>query len=157
MMIEVGQPAPDFTLLDTVRKPRSLSEFRGKKVVLAFFCGAFTTVCTKELCTVMDNIEKLSALGAQVAAVSVDSPFANRAFAEKNGLAFPLLSDFTRDVVNRYGIPLSNFAGMQGYVAAKRSVFILDEEGVVRYKWVSDDPAVEPNYQELAAALEKIP
>lgn len=105
----------------------------------------------------MDNIEKLSALGAQVAAVSVDSPFANRAFAEKNGLAFPLLSDFTRDVVNRYGIPLSNFAGMQGYVAAKRSVFILDEEGVVRYKWVSDDPAVEPNYQELAAALEKIP
>ncbi len=157
MMIEVGQPAPDFTLLDTVRKPRSLSKFRGKKVVLAFFCGAFTTVCTKELCTVMDNIEKLSALGAQVVAVSVDSPFANMAFAEKNGLAFPLLSDYARDVVNRYGIPLNNFAGMQGYVAAKRSVFILDEEGVVRYKLVSDDPAVEPNYQELAAALEKIP
>ncbi len=127
MTIEVGQPAPDFTLLDTVRKPRSLSEFRGKKVVLAFFCGAFTTVCTKELCTVMDNIEKLSLLGAQVVAVSVDSPFANKVFAEKNGLGFPLLSDHTRDVVNRYGIPLNNFAGMQGYVAAKRSVFILDE------------------------------
>jgi len=154
--INVGQKAPDFTLPDTELKPRRLGDFLDKNVVLAFYPGAFTSVCTKEMCTFRDSIAKLSDLKAQVVGISVNDPFSNRGFAERNLLGFPLLSDYTREVVELYGVATKDFAGLKGYTAAKRSIFIVDREGTVRYVWISEDPGVEPNYEEIERALEEI-
>src|SRR4030067_3760645 len=154
--VAVGKEAPDFMLHDTDRKSRKLSEFTGKKLVLAFFPGAFTSVCTKEMCTFRDTMARLSELKAQVVGVSVNDPWSNKGVAERNLLAFPLLSDINREVIRLYGIELTDFAGLKGYSVAKRSVFILDKEGVVRYRWVSEDPGIEPNYKEIQETLNQI-
>ena len=154
--VKVGDIAPDFTLVDTERKPRKLSEFRGKNVVLAFYPGAFTSVCKKEMCTFRDSIARLEGLSAQVVGVSINDPWSNTGFKEANMLSFPLLSDYNREVIKLYGIVLENFAGLKGYTVAKRSVFVLDKDGEVRYRWVSEDPGVEPNYDEIEEALKKI-
>jgi len=157
-MVEVvGKKAPDFTLPDTERKPRKLSEFLGKKLVLAFFPGAFTSVCTREMCTFRDSIVRFNELKAQVVGISVNDPWSNKGFAERNMLTFPLLSDYNREVVRPYGIELKDFAGLKGYSVAKRSIFVLDKNGIVRYRWVSEDPGKEPNYEEVKKALEEIP
>ena len=152
--IEVGQKAPDFTLVDNQMKPRTLREFFGEKLILAFFPGAFTSTCTKEMCTFRDSIATLGTLKARVVGISVNDPWSSRAFAEKNMLTFPLLCDYKREVVKLYGIELPNFGGLQGYNVAKRSIFIIDKEGTVRYSWVSNDPTVEPNYTEIDRFLQ---
>ncbi len=154
--IELEQKAPDFTLFDFEMKPRKLSEFLGKKVILAFYPGAFTSVCTREMCAFRDSLAKLNALNAQVIGISVNDPFTNKEFAEKNSLNFPLLSDYNREVIKLYDVPLEDFAGLKGYTAAKRSVFLLDEDGIVRYKWISENPSVEPDYVEIHKALSQI-
>jgi peroxiredoxin len=153
MALKVGAKAPAFTLVDTEKKPRSLSEFLGKKTVLAFYPGAFTGVCTKEMCSFRDSLANLTSLNAQVVGISIDSPFANKAFADQNKLAFPLLSDYTRKVVKQYCGLQKDFAGLKGYTAAKRSVFVLDASGKVKYAWISENPGVEPNYDEIKKAL----
>jgi peroxiredoxin len=154
--IKVGDKAPDFTLPDTDLKPRSLKELLGNKTVLAFFVGAFTSVCTKEMCAFRDSMARLIDLKAQIVGIAVTDPFSNKAFAEKNMLTFPILSDFKREVIRTYGIELPNFAGLAGYTTAKRAIFILDKESIVRYAWITDNPAVEPNYSEIEAFLAKI-
>jgi peroxiredoxin len=154
--IKVGDKAPDFTLPDTEMKQRSLKEFMGQKTVLAFFVGAFTVTCTKEMCEFRDSMSRLTDLQAQVIGISVNDPFTNKAFAEKNRLPFPVLSDYKRETVKAYGLELPDYAGLEGFVVAKRSIFILDMDGVVRYVWVSDNPLVEPNYTEIQKALEEI-
>lgn len=155
--INVGDKAPDFTLADTDKRQRSLNEFLGKKVVLAFFVGAFTSTCTKEMCEFRDSMSRLIDLNAQVVGISVNDPFSNNAFAEKNRLPFPILSDYKRDVIKIYGLELPNFAGLDGYTVAKRSIFVLDQSGIVRYVWVSDNPTIEPNYEEIQKILQQIP
>ncbi|MGA2680446.1 MAG: peroxiredoxin [Candidatus Bathyarchaeia archaeon] len=154
--IKVGDKAPDFTLPDTDMKQRSLKEFMGQKIVLAFFVGAFTSTCTKEMCEFRDSMSRLTDLKAQVVGISVNDPFSNKAFLEKNRLPFPVLSDYKRETIKAYGLELPNFAGLNGYTVAKRSIFILDMNGVVRYVWVSENPSVEPNYMEIQKALEEI-
>lgn len=156
MTVEVGQKAPDFTLPDADRNPRGLKEFLGKKVILAFYPGAFTPVCTKEMCTFRDSLGNLESLGAQVIGISVDTPFTIKAFAGQNGLTFPLLSDYSREVCRLYDVLLTDFAGLKNLTAAKRAVFVLDREGVIRYRWISEDPRNEPNYDEVAKAVEQI-
>lgn len=156
MSLKVGDKAPDFTLYDTDKKPRSLQEFAGKKTVLAFFPGAFSGTCTKEMCALRDSLSNLNSLNAQVVGVSVDAPFSNKAFAAQNNLQFPLLSDFSRSALKAYDIVHNDFSGLMGYAAAKRSVFILDKDSVIRYAWVSDNPGVEPNYEEITKALSAI-
>jgi peroxiredoxin len=153
MSVDVNQKMPDFQLYDQDRKQRSLKEFQGSKIVLAFFPGAFTGVCTKEMCTFRDSLANLP---GRVVAVSVNDPFTNKAFADANKLQFPILSDYARDTVKRLNIFHSDFAGLKGYTAAKRSVFIVDGNGVVRYKWISEDPSKEPNYEEVKSQLAKI-
>ncbi len=154
--IKVGDTAPDFSLPDTDKNPTRLKDFSGKKIVLAFFVGAFTSTCTKEMCEFRDSMSRLIDLNAQVIGVSVNDPFSNKGFAEKNRLPFPILSDYKREVTKAYGLELPNFAELNGYTVAKRSIFIIDSKGIVRYVWVSDNPSVEPNYQEIQSALEKI-
>lgn len=155
-MVHVGERAPEFTLPDTERQPVRLADFRGKKVVLAFYPGAFTKVCRKELCVLRDMLADLEGLDAQVVGISVDSPFANAAFAAANRLGFPLLSDHTRDVSRRYGGVHEDFAGLTGYSVSKRAAFVVDPQGIVRYSWVSDDPGAEPPYVEIEAALGRV-
>ena len=115
------------------------------------------STCTKEMCEFRDSMARLVDLNAQVLGVSVSDPFSSKAFAEKNRLPFPILSDYKREVIKMYGLESPNFAGLDGYTVAKRSIFILDETGTVRYVWVSDNPTVEPNYQEIQKVLEQIP
>jgi peroxiredoxin len=153
--IKVGDKAPDFALPDTELKTRSLKEFRGRKIVLAFFVGAFTSVCTKEMCAFRDSTARLTDLKAQVIGVSVNDPFSNKAFAEKNRLPFPILSDYNRQAIKAYGVEAQDFGGLNGYTVAKRSIFIVDKNGSVRYVWATDDPTVEPDYKEVEDALEK--
>jgi len=153
MAIEVGQKLPDFELFDQAKTPKSLNAFSGKNVVLAFFPGAFTGVCTKEMCTFRDSIQSLP---GNVVAISVNDPFTNKAFADMHHLPFPVLSDYMRETIRKYDIFHNDFAGLKGYTAAKRSVFVLDRNGVVRYKWVSEDPAKEPDYAAVKEALAKL-
>ena len=154
--IKVGDKAPDFTLPDTDLKPRNLNEFLGKKTVIAFFVGAFTSVCTKEMCAFRDSMARLINLNAQVIGISVNDPFSNKAFAEKNRLPFPVLSDYNRQAIKAYGVETPDFGGLNGYTVAKRSIFIVDKNGVVRYVWITEDPSVEPDYKKVENALEKI-
>ena len=154
-MVEIGNRVPEFTLFDYELKKRSLSEFRGKKLVLAFFPGAYTGVCDKEMCALRDALAKLGKLDAQVVAVSVNDPFSLKGFHEDNALTFPLLSDYTRETVKAYGVELPDFAGLKGYSVAKRSVFILDADCFLKWKWVSNDPRVEPDYAEIERQLKK--
>ena len=156
MSVELGQKSLDFQLPDQDRKQRALTDLLGKKTVLAFFPGAFTSVCTKEMCTLRDSVTVLNGLNAQVVGISVNDPFTNKAFAEANKLQFPILSDYTRETVKRFNVFHYDFAGLKGYIAAKRSIFVLDEKGVVRYKWVSEDPGREPKYEEIREALARI-
>lgn len=155
-MVEVGDRAPDFGLLDTERNSRSLSEFSGRNLVVTFYPGAFTSVCTQEMCALRDSMARFNDMDAEVVGISVNDPFSNKAFSDQNQLNFPLLSDYARLAVSDYGVAMEDFAGMEGYTAAKRSVFIVNKEGVVRYKWVSEDPGVEPDYGEIEQLLREI-
>ena len=104
MAVEVGQAAPDFTLYDTDRNQRSLSEFRGKNVVLAFFPGAFTGACTNEMCTFRDQLGQYEGMNAQVIGITVDPPFAQKAWCDANNVTYPFLSDYAREVTNLYDL-----------------------------------------------------
>ncbi len=155
-MLKIGQKAPDFTLIDLDLKPRRLLDFLNRNVVLAFYPGAFTSVCTKEMCAFRDSLARLNTLNAQIIGISVNDPFSNKAFSEANRLNFPILCDYKREVIRIYGVEATDFAGLKDYTAAKRSIFIIDKKGYIRYIWVSDDPGVEPNYKEIEKKLEKI-
>ena len=155
-MLQTGDQAPDFTLPNHKRERVSLESLRGTTVVLAFFPAAFTGVCEKEMCSFRDSLTALNDLNATVLGVSVDAPFANAAFAERNQLNFPLLSDYNREAVKAFGVAHDDFAGMPGYTAAKRSVFVIDPAGKITYAWVGPNPGVEPNYDEVKQAVTEV-
>ena len=151
MSAEVGSKAPDFTLMNEERQPVTLSEQKGKPVVLAFFPAAFSGVCTKELCTFRDALARLSQAKAQVYGVSVDTFFTLKAFHDAQGYNFPLLSDFNKTAIRDYGVFNEDMIGLKGI--AKRAVFVIDKEGVVRHREVLDDARNEPNYDAVFTAL----
>jgi glutaredoxin-dependent peroxiredoxin len=153
-MVEIGQKIPDIELVDTERNPVKLSSFKGKPVILLFYPGAFTGVCTKEMCTFRDSMAKFN--GLNVVGISVDVPFANKAFKTQNNINFPLLGDYNREAVRAFNNYHENFAGMKGYTASKRAVYILDSDQVVRFKWVSENPGVEPDYDTVVKESEKV-
>ncbi len=148
-MVEVGQKAPGFEIPDTELKMRTLQEFAGKKVIVSFFVAASSPVCETELCAFRDSQSELASMGAQVVAISNDGPFANKAFAEKNGIEFPVLADYASKAIRDYGVLMPDLLHIKGYNAAKRSVFVVMEDGTVGYKWVSDDPLKEPDYGKI--------
>jgi peroxiredoxin len=152
MPVQVGQQAPDAILVSKDRKQVRLSDLRGTPTVLAFFPAAFTGVCTKEMCRFRDDLGRFSSLRAQVVGISADTPFVQAEFARQNNLTFPLLSDFNHQAMKAYGVYDDNFIGLLDGIA-KRSVFVLDRTGKVVYAWVSDNPGVEPPYDEVAAAV----
>ncbi len=156
MGVEVGQQVPDVMLVNADRKAVKLSEFRGRPTVLAFFPGAFTGVCTKEMCTFRDEMSAFSAINAQVIGISVDSPYAQKAFAEKNNLNFQFLSDYNREAVRAFDVQDPNFAAGMLPGVAMRSVFVLDKHGVVRFKWVAPAQTTEPEYKAVEAAVKAL-
>ncbi len=156
MAVEVGQQAPDVMLVNADRKAFKISDLRGKPTVLAFFPGAFTGVCTTEMCAFRDEMNAFTSLNAQVVGISVDSPFAQKAFADQNKLTVQFLSDYNRQAVKAFAVEDPNFAGGMLPGVAMRSVFVLDANGVVRYKWVAPTQATLPDYQAVEAAVKAL-
>ncbi|MBZ6496111.1 redoxin domain-containing protein [Natrinema longum] len=158
-MVTTGDAAPDFTvpLANGDIEEFSLSERLEAEapIVLAFFPGAFTSVCTTEMCAFQDRLAGFNDLDATVYGVSRDSPFTLNEFREQNDLEFGLLSDYNQDVIDDYGIAM-DFADLGVYGVSKRSVFVVDGDGQIAYSWVSDDPGVEPEYDEVQAAVEDL-
>lgn len=155
MSLKVGDKAPDFSLLNSNVEKVSLSDFRGKNVVLLFFPLANTGTCTKEMCTFRDELKSYENLNAQVLGVSVDSPFALQMWAEKNNYNFPLLSDFNKEVSASYGALYDVFVpGKLDFKGvAKRSAFVIDKDGNIKYAEVLEDAGNEPSYEAIKKAL----
>jgi peroxiredoxin len=154
MAAETGSIAPDFTLPNQDREPVTLSKQRGRPTVLAFFPAAFSSVCQKELCALRDGLaqlDKLNRVKAQVYGISVDTFFSLKAFADQQHLTFPLLSDFNKQVIRDSGVYNDDMIGMKGI--AKRAVFVLDKDGVVRHREVLDDARNEPDYEKVYTAV----
>lgn len=149
MSLNVGDIAPGFELADTELKMRTLDEFKGGKIVLSFIVAASSPVCEAELCTLRDSWKEISDTGAKIISISNDGPFANKAFAEKHNFNFPLLADYTSKTIRDYDVLMPDLLHIKDYNAAKRSVFIINEDGKIGYKWVSEDPLKEPNYEEI--------
>ncbi|WP_126662962.1 redoxin domain-containing protein [Haloterrigena salifodinae] len=158
-MPETGDAAPDFTapLANGDIEEFTLSDHLEDEapIVLAFFPGAFTGVCTTEMCTFQDRLAAFNDLDASVYGVSRDSPFTLNEFREQNDLEFGLISDYNKEIIDDYGIEM-DFADLGVYGVAKRSVFVVDADGEIAYSWVSDDPGVEPDYDEVEAAVEEL-
>ena len=151
MAADIGSMAPDFTLMNQDRQPVTLSSGRGRPVVLAFFPAAFSSVCTKELCTFRDSLARLNDVNAQVYGISVDTFFTLKAFQQSLNLTFPLLSDFNKQVIREYGVYNEDMVGLKGI--ARRASFIVDKDGAIRHREVLDDARNEPDYERLFAAL----
>lgn len=152
MAIAIGQTAPDFTLIDSEKNKVTLSEQRGKNVLLLFFPLAFTGVCTKELCAVRDDIARYNNASATVFGISVDSFATLKKFKEDQGYNFPLLSDFNKEVSTLYGSIYDEFIGwMKG--VSKRSAFIVDKEGVIQYAEVLESAGDLPNFEAINTVL----
>jgi len=155
MEITVGDQAPDFTLTSDAKEEISLSDYKGKNVVVLFFPLAFTGVCTTELCTMRDDLSAYEGLNAQILAVSVDSPFTLEQFKNTQNYNFPLLSDFNKEASEAYGSLYEEFAfGMKG--VSKRSAFVIDKEGIIRYAEVLENAGEEPNYEDIKATLSRL-
>ena len=154
MTVAVGDRAPDFTLKNADLEEVSLSSLRGNNVVVLFFPLAFTSVCTEELCGVSAGIDDYKGLDAEVLGISVDSPFCLQAWAEKEGITIPLLSDFNKEVSDAYGSQYEDLLGFRG--VAKRSAFVVDKEGVVRFASVSEDAKVVPDFKAIKGCLESL-
>ncbi|GAB3927960.1 redoxin domain-containing protein [Mucilaginibacter myungsuensis] len=149
MSLQIGQQAPQFTLISDETKPVSLSNFKGKKVVLHFFPLAFTGVCTTQLCTMRDSFGYYDGLNAQVLAISVDSPFTLAKFKAEQNYQFPLLSDFNKEVSAAYGALYADFVlGLKG--VSKRAAFVLDEEHNIVYAEVLENAKDLPDFQAIA-------
>lgn len=152
MSVQIGQQAPSFLLRDTDKKEVKLEDFKGQNVLILFFPLAFTGVCTTELCNIRDNIGVYNNANAQVLGISVDSPFSLGKFKAEQNLNFPLLSDFNKEASKAYGALYENFIGwMEG--VSKRSAFIVDKEGVIRYAEVLESAGDLPNFEAINATL----
>jgi peroxiredoxin len=156
MTIKKGDKAPDFTLFNTEKNTVSLTDYKGKNLIVHFFPLAFTGVCTKQLCTVRDAISMYKNDSADVVAISIDSIFTLGKFKEEQNLSFDLLSDFNKDVSAAYGSMFETFPafGMKG--VSKRSAFVIDKEGVIQYAEVLESPGDLPNFDAINATLAEL-
>jgi peroxiredoxin len=154
MPIQTGQQAPDFTLFSDKNEPWTLSE-QDKATVLLFFPGAFTSVCTAELCTVNDDMSRYNSLGANVVGISTDSPFTLAKFKAENGFSFPLLSDHDGSVSEQYGAKYNHdFTPMKLDRISKRAAFVVRADGTVAYAEVLDNAGEQPDFDAVKSALE---
>ncbi len=155
MKIEMGQAAPDFTLYASDKTQVTLSELKGQNVLLLFFPLAFTSTCTKELCSVRDNIGWYNNVNAKVFGISVDALQTLAKFKEDQHLNFTLLSDFNKDISRLYETIYEQFGyNMKG--VSKRSAFVIDKEGIVRYAEVLENAGLIPDFKAINTILEQL-
>ncbi len=155
MKIEVGQKAPAFSLFDSEKNKINLEDSKGKNVLLLFYPLAFTSVCTKELCNVRDNISFFNSANAQVFGISVDSIFTLAKFKDDQHLNFPLLSDFNKDVSAAYGSLYETFGfDMKG--VSKRSAFVIDKDGIIKYAEVLENAGDIPDFEAINKVIEEL-
>ena len=161
MAINVGDSAPDFTLTTLGAEGPKLvtlsQQTAGKKTVLLFVPMAFTGVCTEEFCSVTQGLGEYEALGAQVLGISGDNPFAQAAWAEKEGIGLTLLSDYEHEAAKAYGVAYESFLPDKNLTMGgvpKRSAFVIDGEGIVRYAEVNDNPGDLPNFDAIKETLQ---
>jgi len=153
MKIEPGHPAPDFSLYDSDKNKITLSGLKGQNVLLLFYPVAFTGTCTIELCSVRDNISLYNNAHAKVLGISVDTIYSLAKYKEEQKLNFPLLSDFNKEVSAAYGCLYDSFSyGMKG--VSKRSAFVIDKEGIVRYAEILEKATDLPNFDKIQKTLE---
>jgi glutaredoxin-dependent peroxiredoxin len=159
MALKVGGNAPDFTLPSFTPSAEleqvSLSSLKGKNVVLLFFPQAFTGVCTDEMCSMNKNSDSFKGMNAEILGISVDGTFVQRAFAEKNGIKIPLLSDFNKEVIRKYDVVQPEFAHGQKETA-QRAVFVIDKGGIIKYVEVTENPGVQVKFDGIRKAVEEL-
>lgn len=157
MVLRLGQKVPDFALSDSDGRPHKMSEFiQNGTSVLVFFPFAFSGMCDKEMCSFRDGFAELAGLGAQVVGMSVDSVFTLKAFSQTYNLPFLLLSDFNKKVSKLYGVLQDPWVRYDYKGVAKRSVFVVDGRGMLRYRWITETPSVEPPYGDVIKAVSKL-
>ena len=155
MSVDVGTQAPDFTLPNQDREAVTLSEqLKNGPVVLAFFPAAFSSVCQTEMCKLRDSAGALNKVNATVLGISTDTFFALKAWGDENKLNFPLLSDYNKEVIGKYGVANPDMIGLKNI--AKRSVFVIDSDGIVRHREVLDDARNEPDYDKITQTLASV-
>ena len=155
MKIEKGQKAPDFSLYSSDKSKITLSELKGQNILLLFFPVAFTGTCTKELCSVRDNISLYNDIDAKVFGISVDSVYSLAKYKEEQRLNFPLLSDFNKNASIAYGCLYETFSyDMKG--VSKRSAFVIDKNGIVQYAEVLERATDLPDFEALQKTLQSI-
>lgn len=160
MSIQKGDKAPDFTLVSkTADGPQvvRLADLIGKSnIVLLFFPMAFTGVCTTEMCDISNGMNDYEALDAKVFGISGDGPFAQEAWAKQEGISLQLLSDYEHAAAKAYGVAYDQFLPDKGLImggVAKRSAFVIDKTGVVRYAEAQEDPHDLPDFEAVKATL----
>ncbi|MCW3076956.1 MAG: peroxiredoxin [Bacteroidetes bacterium] len=155
MSLKTGQRAPNFKLFNTQKKETSLSDFKGKNVVLLFYPFAFSGTCTAELCNMRDNISVYNGLNAEILGISTDSVFTQLKYKEDQKLNFELLSDFNKETSKEYGSLYENFIfGTQG--VSKRSAFVIDKEGMVRHIEILENASEQPSYEAIQKCLKEL-
>ncbi len=153
MSIKIGLQAPDFTLFDSDKTPVTLSELKGKNVVLLFFPLAFTGVCTAELCNVRDNIAAYNSTNAVVLGISVDSLFTLNKFKKEQNLNFQLLSDFNKAASTAFDVLYDTFPAFGMIGVSKRAAFVIDAEGIIKYAEVCPTPGDLPSFEAIQDTL----
>jgi len=155
MSIALNQPAPDFSLFNTTKQEIKLSSLKGRNVVLLFFPLAFTSTCTAELCSVRDNYNIYEGLNATVLGISCDSLFTLGKFKEEQKLNFDLLSDFNKTASKDYDSLYESFVfNMHG--VSKRSAFVIDSEGIIRYSEILENAGQVPDFEKIKACLSSL-
>jgi len=155
MNIKIGQPAPDFNLYDSTKNKITLSDMKGQNVLLLFFPLAFTSTCTVELCSIRDNISFYNDVNAKVFGISVDSLHTLAKYKVDQNLNFTLLSDFNKEVSSLYGSLYEMFGyNMKG--VSKRSAFVIDKDGIIRYAEVLENASEQPNFKNINLTLENL-
>ena len=149
MAIAIGQAAPGFSLYDSEKKKINLGDYKGKNVVLLFFPLAFTGTCTKELCSVRDNISIYNETNAQVLGISVDSLYVLNKYKKEQNLNFPLLSDFNKDASKAFDVLYETYPSFEMQGVSKRAVFVIDKEGVVQHAEICATPGELPDFNAI--------
>jgi glutaredoxin-dependent peroxiredoxin len=155
MTMNIGSPAPAFALYNTEKQLVSLEDLKGKNVLLLFFPLAFTSVCTKELCSVRDNLTMYNNLNVQVLGISVDSLYTLGKYKESLDINFPLLSDFNKQVSKQYNTLYAQFSfGMEG--VSKRSAFVIDKDGILQYVKILENAGEVPDFEAISEVLKRL-
>jgi peroxiredoxin len=155
MSIQINKIAPDFKLFNTQKKEVSLSDYKGKNVIVLFYPFAFSGTCTAELCNMRDNFSVYNNLNAEILGISIDSVFVQNKYKEEQKLNFELLSDFNKETSKAYDSLYDNFI-FETKGVSKRSAFVIDKEGMIRHIEILENASEQPSYEAIQNCLKRL-